>query len=235
MANSEANFLSEYSRFLDSSGQHLTYMTLSLYLNFADELSEKEKHFLKTHIDSCADCLIRLSEVEEAEQEEKRKQQMPAQRKMPTTFKYAIAASFVVVIGAAILFYVMKQPPEKVISQEAPAEKSIAALSDPAGFVPNQALENFIQRTVRSSSLVSLISPSIGDTLAVPITFKWEGTKKGESVTLTIVDNSNAEVWTSAVSSSEIVFERTLEPGLYYVKLEVNEKLVSVGKFAVVK
>ena len=236
MANNGRKFLSEYSRFLDDSGRHLTYAALSIYRNFQGELSEREKNFLQSHLDSCPACSSRLREVEVIEEEGTQKQPKRISGMTPVLFRYAAAAVLTVAVGMTIFFTMMKKPQEATTVKEILPDHSLASVEpDPAKLIPNQVLENFIERTLRSASDVSILSPGMGDTISMPFTFKWEGEKRGKGCTLTIVDNKNGEVWTKTTSASEVVLKNKLEPGLYYLKLEVNEKLVRVGKFFVIR
>ncbi len=235
MKNDTTEFLSEYSRFLDSKGLHLTYAALSIYRNFDDELSAKEKQFLKGHLEVCLSCSERLQEVEETEED-----QLNGTRfynlLSPALFRYAIAALFVLAIVAVFSFYLTNQPKEEEANRSLPQNESyIAQTNNPERFVPNRMLENFVERNVRSPGRTRLISPKIGDTLTSPYNFRWEDRKKGGQFTLIILDNKNLEIWKDKTNSTGITVEKHLEPGLYYAKLESDGVLVQVGKFVVIR
>ncbi|MDP1676304.1 MAG: zf-HC2 domain-containing protein [Bacteroidota bacterium] len=235
MTNNESNFLIDYSKFLDDSGKHLSYASFSVYRNFADELSQKEITFFKAHLAVCPACSARMQEVDDFEFAGTREQQGKIFGFSPNIFRYAIAAILIVAVGSAIIFVLQDFQQKKTASREILFEKPLAVIElDTTKFIPNQALENFIERTVRSSSNVTLLAPTIGDTITTPFTIKWEGQKE-EKYTLTIVDNKNVEKWKKTVPSAEIILKDRLEPGLYYLKLEANEKLVQVGKFVVIR
>jgi len=235
MKKDDTNFLVGYSQFLDDSGEHLTYAALSIYRNFSEELSQKERNFLKNHLDACPVCSVRLQEVENVEGIETEKQRKTILSISSNVFRYAIAATLIVAVGSAIVFVIQDFQQEKITSRDALFEKPLAIIkTDPSKFIPNQVLENFVERTVRSSLGVSLIAPELGDTITTPFTFKWDGQKEKKFI-LTIVDNKNVQKWKTTISSTEFTLETRLEPGLYYVKLESDEKLVRVGTFVVIR
>jgi hypothetical protein len=235
MKKDDKNFLPGYSQFLDDSGEHLTYSALSMYRNFSEELSKKERIFFKRHLESCPDCSTRLQEIADIEGHETEKQKKTTLIISPGVFRYAIAAMLIVAVGFTIIFIIQDFQREKIVSKDVSFEKSLAAIeTDPSKFIPNQVLENFIKRAVRSSSGVSLTAPALGDTITTPFTFKWDGQKNG-NFTLTIVDNKNVEKCRKTISSTEFILENRLEPGLYYVKLEADEKLVRIGMFVVIR
>jgi len=234
MTNDERNFLTDYSQFLDASGEHLTYSALSIYRNFSDELSQKEKNFLKKHLDSCPHCSAQLQEVADVEGNTVEQQPKTGLHISPVIFRYAIAAVLIVAVGLSVIFVSKDFQQKKIPSNENTIDKSLAVItSNPAKFIPNQVLENFIERTVRSSLSITLLAPTSGDTITTPFTFKWERKQAEDIVTVTIVNNKNVEIWRGKTSSTKLVYEKNFDPGLYYVKLEMNEKLVCVGKFVV--
>ena len=51
------NFLEEYSKFLDGSGNHLSLKSLATYINLSGLLSEKEKQFISNHLTDCKQCI----------------------------------------------------------------------------------------------------------------------------------------------------------------------------------
>lgn len=234
MTNDKLNFLIEYSKFLDSSGRHLTYSAISSYRNFGAELSEKEKTFLKNHIASCDACSTRLKEIEEVEEGQAQSQQKYVLRMIPTVYRYSIAATVVIALGLVAAFYLTNR--HQSSKESLPPGQSLAVQGlDLERFTPNEMLENFVGRTLRSGSDVKFITPGIGDTLAAPFTFRWDSQKKVRSYTVTVVDNMNGEVWKGSTTSGRMEFTAQIEPGLYYAKLEADGALVRVGKFIVVR
>jgi len=152
------------------------------------------------------------------------------------TFRYAIAAVLVVGLSGALVYYLFNQPQKENAEQGSQNNSPLAARQpDPERFIPNQLLENFIDRNVRSASGTTLVSPKNGDTLTFPFTFSWNGGKRGDVFTLTIVDNKNVTIWGDSTSSTTILCTKVLEPGLYYCKLERNGILAQAGKFVAVK
>ncbi len=235
MKKNDINILAGYSQFLDDSGKHLTYAALSMYRNFSEGLSQKERIYFKNHLDDCSDCSIRLQEVADVEGNKTEKQRKTILRISSSTFRYAIAAMLIITVGSAVVFLIQDFQQEKIGSQDIYFEKPLAVIEpDLSKFVPNQVLDNFVERTVRSSSGVTLIAPALRDTITTPFTFKWDGQKE-RKFTLTIVDNNNVEQWKTTISSTEFILKNRLAPGLYYVKLEADEKLVKVGTFVVIR
>ena len=228
MAPEYDTFLPEYSRFLDSN-RHLTYAALSTYRNFHNELSAKEKQFLKNHIDSCSVCSGRLGEVDEVEGEVSSVATDASTWISRPLFRYALAAVLLLAVGTSITVYFTRSP-------EKPSQQTMAQnIPDPERFIPNVMLESSVGRTVRSGSAFSFVNPRAGDTLAAPYRFTWEGGKPGQGCTLTLVDNKNAEIWKGTTETGSVTYEKSLQPGLYYLRLEVKGGLVQVGKFFVMK
>ena len=50
------NFLEGYSKWLDESKKHLSSQAIATYLNFKENLSDKEKQFIEDHLRSCTEC-----------------------------------------------------------------------------------------------------------------------------------------------------------------------------------
>ncbi|MEO8399253.1 MAG: hypothetical protein ABI550_05475 [Ignavibacteriaceae bacterium] len=110
-------------------------------------------------------------------------------------------------------------------------EKLIAYnLSD---FEENKILENFIDRNIRSSSTIKIISPEIGDTIKTPHVFKWEKIKEASEYSVIILSNKNKKVAEINSAQNFLQVSKELSPGLYYWKLEAEGKLRAVGKFFV--
>ena len=234
MTNDKMNFLIEYSKFLDSAGRHLTYSAISTYRNFSAELSGKEKAFLKNHLASCDACSARLKEVEDVEGSQAQVQPKYFFRMTPAVYRYSIAATIVIALGIATAFYLTNR--QHSSKESLPPGQSLAMQGpDLERFKPNEMLENFVGRTVRSGSEVKFLTPGVGDTLATPFKFRWDSQKGERNYTLRLMDNKNGQVWMGSTSSGSIDFAAQLEPGLYYAKLEADGALVSVGRFIVVR
>jgi hypothetical protein len=234
MTNDKSNFVSSYSQFLDNSGEHLTYAALSAYRNFSEELSEKEKLFFKKHLDLCFDCSARLKEVSNIEGDVIEAKSKVIGSIPSGLFRYAAAAIILCSVGFGAYFVFQNIQQKHNTTHTVVSEQQIAATTpDPEKFIPNQILENFIERTVRSAQSGSLLAPRIGDTITIPYMIKWDGPKN--QYMLHVVNNNNIDVWKKTVSSNEIVLDHKLGVGLYYLKLEIGEKLTSVGKFVIVR
>ncbi len=236
MTHDNSNFLADYSRFLESAGPHLTYAAISIYRNFNDELSEKEKQFLKKHIDSCPVCSARLKEVSEVEGSVSRPGFASIPRISPTVYRYAMAASIVIAVGIVSALYLSNRNHEEQSGRSSPGEGSLALQTlSQEKFVPNEMLENFVDRTMRSGAEFKFLTPGVGDTLATPFTFRWNSQKGGRSYTVRVMDNKNGQVWMGSTGSGSIEFTTRIAPGLYYAKLEADGALVCVGKFIIVR
>jgi len=221
----EKDILKDYSRFLDSQGEHLTFAALSTYINFIDELSEKEKKFLRNHLDACGACTARLREVEEVESANVLV--LPKARRgiASPAFRYSIAATLILAVGTAVALLVLGDHHEEQLG--------LIVWTAPERFTPNPILDGFIDRTVRSAGNVKFLSPVTGDTVRTPLLVRWiDGRAKFNVI---IVDNKNREVWRDSTSGNQSTISPLLEPGLYYVKLEVNNALAQVCRVVVLQ
>lgn len=235
MADNEKSLLAGYSQFLDTSGEHLTYAALSTYRNFTGELSQKEKAFFQRHLEACPACFARLHEIAAVEEAAAPVQIATIFPMAPSLFRYAIAAVLLITIGITAV-YILQGPRQDTFSSEqiTPDQPLAEVIPDPARFVPNRTLENFIGRNVRSALTIALVTPAIGDTVVMPVSIGWKG-NAGNEVAVTLVDNKNVEVWKGSSVLSEVTCDKKLEPGLYYLKLQSAGSLVQVGKFVVAK
>src|SRR5690606_23418234 len=132
----------------------------------------------------------------------------------------------------------VEEPVTSVDEPELPvdADNPVQDFASAEAYNENRILENFINRNVRSENLVRVITPSIGDTVTLPVIFKWKmenGKWKMEETefTIIIVDNKNRTVYKNNVNVLEERYAGKLDKGLYYWKIMLNEKLESVGKF----
>ncbi|MEJ2615243.1 MAG: zf-HC2 domain-containing protein [Ignavibacteriaceae bacterium] len=57
------NFVNKYSKILAESGGHLNYETIAVYINLYNDLSSKEKRFVKEHLSSCPECYKKYNEI----------------------------------------------------------------------------------------------------------------------------------------------------------------------------
>ena len=119
--------------------------------------------------------------------------------------------------------------PEKK-RQEKPEEKI-----QPESFTANDVLENFINRNIRSETKINILQPGIGDTVSLPITFKWNRQTDAGYNELIIVNNKNKSLYQVEISGEEITIDKKLSEGLYYWKILVKNKLEAVGKFYILQ
>ena len=232
MKKKEKPLLIEYSRFLDSSQRHLTYSALSAYRNLAEQLSEKERRYLQRHLDSCAACSARLKEVEEVETGMTPLRISTSRWATGPVFRYAIAAVLVLALAVAVTFLSRNQQPTES-AMRSQSQTLAANTPDPQRFIPNDILENFIERQTRSVLKGEFVNPRTGDTLSIPCTFSWKSTKGLHKYALVLVDNKNVEVLKELTSVTTVSVTKRLEQGLYYGKLEVDGDLVNVRRFVV--
>jgi Putative zinc-finger len=229
--NSGEHFLSEYSKYLDSSGEHLSYAALSTYINFKGELSQKERSFLESHLDTCTSCTSRLREVQEVENE--KVQPLSGTRRWfsSTVFRYSVAAVLVLALGVVLMVYMQTDRSQKQLASRPPSSTQpfAAQTVDPERFTTNPLLDGFIERTVRSALTANFRVPHTGDTVQTPIHFAWDSMMGPFS--LTIVDNKNNTIFTTTTSRSRTDVDTSFMPGLYYAKLYAASNLSSVTKF----
>ncbi len=250
--------LSKYSEGLKNSEDHLSNAVIATYINFKENLSKKEISFVEEHIGRCNECRKRLSEMKEEDLEidaDKELQNYKIARIQDygrnKYYTWAAAAMIFIVLG--IYFYFL---PEKQVTVEnkkplfdsvtisentqiveAPTEKeeakNIVKKYNQEDFAVNNVLENFVDRNVRSESSVKIMAPQIGDTLAVPIKFEWES-EKG-NYTFELVNNRNKQISKEVLSNNHLVYNEKLNPGLYYWKILVDNKLEMVGEFYILR
>jgi hypothetical protein len=249
--------LNKYSGELKSSNGHLSNAVMATYLILRENLSEKEISFIENHLSSCEHCNKRLNEMieedaeiddlEGAELGDKDKRKFKKQNN--NYYIWAAAAMLVIAVGMGI-FYIFQEDgkieyvqdekdfADSLITEERPVESEIPEEDesfqvekkeyDPSDFAANTILENFINRNVRSTGSAKIISPEAGDTLNLPLIFKWEGSRE---IKLEIVDNENKTVATETLSGGNFTYSGELNRGLYYWKILVDNKLQTVGKF----
>lgn len=63
----EKDFLNAYQDALNGIGGHLSHAAISVWLNFHDELSRKERAYVESHLHSCTECRSLHDEVFDAE------------------------------------------------------------------------------------------------------------------------------------------------------------------------
>ena len=101
----------------------------------------------------------------------------------------------------------------------------------PDVFAVNPNLESMVGSRSRGLA-IEVYSPPNQARLTGEITFSWKEFKR-ESLSLVIVNNRNAAIFSTPVSGGSFLFRGTLRPGCYYWKLESPSELYFVGKFFV--
>lgn len=100
-----------------------------------------------------------------------------------------------------------------------------------ANFEPAPYLEGLITYNVRAFS-INVLAPKPGAKLEEPYFFEWEKGKPAPRF-LKILNNRGEEIFSSTPESNRFTYQRQLEPGLYYWKLESEDDLLYLGKFLV--
>jgi hypothetical protein len=96
-------------------------------------------------------------------------------------------------------------------------------------FSNNSVLEEMAEELGEN---IVLISPAYGEAITVPVTFKWRSVK-GNQFRLAIVNNKNKSMYDRTIIGTEITYSGTLQPALYYWKIEVGSSVEAVGKFVI--
>ena len=237
--------LSKYSEGLKNSEEHLSNAVIATYINLKYNLSEKEISFIENHICKCDECRKRLDGMIEEDLELGEVVMTHKIKKRNTFYVWATAATIIIAAGIGIYYYLLS--PKQVIVENNKSLIDSLSLKEntqiikesrkkeetnkynQADFTANNILENFVNRNVRSESSVKIISPQIGDTLSVPINFKWENKKS--NYIFELVNNGNKFISKQALTDNHLIYKEKLNPGLYYWKILVDDKLEVVGKF----
>ncbi len=239
--------LEKYSKEISSSREHLSNAVIAAYINLKDNLSQTEVSFVENHIKECNECKKRLDEMIEEDFEIDDLKGISKENK--GTSYYIWAAAAMIIIGLGIGFYYLLLPQEKIFVQNKNHlvdslynKDSIGEFNDQqkqvlkdkgynkSDFAANNVLENFVDRNVRSESKIKLVSPKIGDTLNLPISFKWKEENKNSYI-FELVNNKNKLIVSRLLSENKFSYSSELSPGLYYWKLLIDDKLEAVGKF----
>lgn len=239
---------SKYSNELNNTDQHLSNAVLAVYLNLKDNLSRKEISFIETHLSKCNDCKQRLNEMIE-EDENIDNSGLQAHKSKNKYYYWSAAALLLIAISIGMFYFFQQREVRIIVQNDIPKFDSLITETDNADrnlskdkinaeeekkiydesdFAANIVLENFINRKVRSEIAVKIISPVIGDTLKIPIIFKWE---EGNETEIEIVNNNNHPVFKKIFSGGSFIYDEELKPGLYYWKILTGSKLEAVGKF----
>jgi hypothetical protein len=226
------------------SGEGIALVVDALRLDRLKELPVD----IQTHVEECLQCKQSIVSLYDLVRDEKPLDVLQHPYFGPRAAAggtiYRIAAALAIVLaGSAIVLYLSGQRPVEETApptglpgaRTAPAESSTAVVPREkqfAGrFLPSNDLEGLVGGTLRSSS-VEVTSPRVGEEVAGEVRFSWHG-GSGPEYTLEVLTNQEARLHSVTVRESRFVFEKKLEPGLYYWKLVDGGELVYVGKFFV--
>jgi len=195
-------------------------------------LPEKEMDAFDRH---CFDCELCFSELQlrettsglikesahvlfadYLEKQKASRQSVPGNRfqKNPP-FKWAFAIAGMVVILAFMIVFQMNKSP----------------VYNHSVFQTLPYLEEMLADVSRSE-MVTVFSPEIGQKYHGHLLFQWDGTGE-EKIYIKILNNQGDEIEYLESNKGEIQFNKKLNTGLYYWKLESEDDLLFVGKFLV--
>jgi len=239
---------------------HLSENGIALYvdaikLERTDGLPESIVH----HVEQCEICKMQIMQVAELMADEHYDKSMkhpflaPKESHISTYADiYRIAAVLVVAAFIGTMYYFLSNSmPEKVGGKQSVAVEQQKQLPVPRGSTPDVRkqtpvkqkeellaanfesspnLEDLVQTQFRSTS-IEIISPSVGDIVRSPITFRWKQYDK--PVTIKILSNKELTLISSTLSGDSFTTSKKFAPGLYYWKLETADELLFAGKFLV--
>lgn len=179
-----------------------------------------------------------------------KKESFSFKKKINTKYYYWYSAAALIIIALAISFYLNFNNSEKhkinsanrngiaqnktnhLDTSESKSEEGNEKLLAYA-YKENSVLENFVDRNIRSAESVEIISPKNGTTVKqIPFYLKWSGVKS-KNYNIVIVNNQNKIIFSRDVLGSKLEIKNKIEPGLYYWKINYNNKLEAVGKFKI--
>ncbi|MCB0562651.1 MAG: hypothetical protein KDD09_27050, partial [Phaeodactylibacter sp.] len=128
-------------------------------------------------------------------------------------------------------FYPAQERRAKTANQKPPTKDGLLA----ANFTPSETLDPLVGAVTRSSGL-SDIQPPAGAELKIgeAVVFSWQTSVEGP-LTLRLLNNREEEIFNRTVESNRLSSPMTLQPGLYYWKLETVDDLIYIGKFIVIE
>lgn len=97
-------------------------------------------------------------------------------------------------------------------------------------FEPNPVLETYLDRHYRGSPVDFGAVRVLEDKRAV--SFEWTS-EEPTTIDISIVDNSNREIWRGESQTSPMEVPARLSPGLYYWFARVDDEMARVGKFTI--
>jgi hypothetical protein len=241
------------TNFFDAN-DHLSEEAVALYVD-ALKLNQLRKlpYDLRDHVSECVSCRISVEQLFSLLEEEKYDQEtvhpfFSSRRGLlgkEISYYYKLAAMVLVAVGivAACYYFIVRQesgpqvpnvtavgslkPPVDQHSPEVQKHSELLA----ENYSPYPNLEDMVNVHFRSGNL-QITSPLEDQTAGKNILFAWRGGSAGK-VELKIIDNKGGEAFSVSTEIDNYRFSGTLKPGLYYWKLESNDELLHVGKFAV--
>lgn len=178
-------------------------------------------------------------------------------RQEPARLLYRLAAGIVVMLaaGAIAYFALLRNTGEPASSGQAVATDTSGLNTKgnagrptaefAANFTPSPNMEDLVGSDFRAAS-VTVDSPTNGQAVRGDIAFRWKSPvfqtetpgRKGRSrgtVTfrVRILTNREQEIFQTTTQRNSVVYDKRLDPGLYYWTLQEDGELVHVGKFTV--
>jgi hypothetical protein len=115
--------------------------------------------------------------------------------------------------------------------EEVQSRNEVTTVADIFG--ENKDLEKFLERNENINPPVALVSPVIGATVKMPVTFEWMTSQKNITLKFVILNNQNIPVYNNLINGRELTIDTKLDPGLYYWKLESRDSIEALGKFLI--
>lgn len=241
------------AKFFDAN-EHLSEEAVALYVDALklDQLKKLPTE-LRDHVSECVSCRMSIEQLFSLLEEEKYDQGIEhpffsSRRGLlgkEISYYYKLAAVVLVAVGicAAGYYFAFTQgshpqlpavaavdTSKSPVNQHPPAAgKTSALVAD--NFSPYPGLEDMVNVHFRSSAL-QVTSPLGDQGAGKSILFAWNPGTAGK-VMLKILDNKGEEVFSASTENNSCRFGGNLKPGLYYWKLESDDELLHVGKFAV--
>jgi len=203
------------------------------------------------HIENCEKCKMDILSVYELNHEfikkNNKKNDPESIQQPPTRLEYPqkksrlflllrIAALIILMIG---LFLTGREVINPVKNRLAEAQKSIN-MNDPDIrdiYMDYSLFENMIESDFRSIINIKVLYPELSSAFFTrqTIKFKWE-INVTDTLNLKITNNKGKELFNyKDLKRNKLRFNKNLNPGRYYWKLETTEELIYVGRFYVFK
>jgi hypothetical protein len=183
---------------------------------------------LSSHVQECIECkkailqlfaLMKQTKVEVDEETPQygKEARSPELRRFPG-YRVAAMTAFFIMMGI-FLWYILQSPRVEEIDIDVYAEN----------FEPLPIYESMVAQDFRSFRL-EVISPEIDAEIRQGVLFRWD-IQYDDPLMVTILNNRGEIIHEKTVSANEYYFDNLSEAGLYYWRLETEERLLYVGKF----